>query len=146
MTTPAPGISTEAHNFNWLVNRFAQETAGVGAVIAVSSDGLLIGMSAELDRASADRLAAISSAVLSLAQGVSHSYPLGEPDKVVIELTHGYMLVCTISAGCALGVLASADASLGTIAYEMAMFANRASEVLSPRLIDELRFTVGYPP
>jgi predicted regulator of Ras-like GTPase activity (Roadblock/LC7/MglB family) len=56
------------------------------------------------------------------------------------------MLVCTISAGCALGVLASADASLGTIAYEMAMFANRASEVLSPRLIDELRFTVGYPP
>ncbi len=146
MTIPTIGISADAHNFNWLVNRFARDTAGVAAVIAVSSDGLLIGMSAHLDRASADRLAAISSAVLSLANGVSESYPLGEPDKVVIELTEGYMLVCTISAGCALGVLASTHASLGTIAYEMAVFANRASEVLSPRLIDELRYTVGYPP
>lgn len=142
MTIPATGVSAEAYNFNWLVNRFAQETAGVVAVIAVSSDGLLIGSSG-LDRASADRLAAISSAVLSLAQGVSESYPLGAPDKVVIELTQGYMLVCTISAGCALGVLASTHASLGAIAYEMAVFANGASEVLSPRLIEELKMTLG---
>jgi hypothetical protein len=137
------GLSAEARNFNWLVSRFAQETAGVVGVIAVSSDGLLIGVSADMERAAADRLAAITSAVLSLARGVADTYPLGDPDKVVIELTEGYMLVCTISAGCALGVLASAHASLGAIAYEMAVFANRASEVLSPRLIDELKSTVG---
>lgn len=146
MNPSITGISADAQNFNWLVSRFARETAGVAAVIAVSSDGLLIGVSTGLDRATADRLAAITSAVLSLAHGVAESYPLGDPDKVVIELTEGYMLVCTISAGCALGVLATARASLGTIAYEMAVFANRASEVLSPRLIDELRFSVGYPP
>lgn len=146
MTTPTAGISAAAHNFNWLISRFSRETADVAAVIAVSSDGLLIGMSANLERANADRLAAITSAVLSLAQGVSDSYPLGQPDKVVIEMTEGFMLVCTISAGCALGVLATSHASLGTIAYETAVFANRASEVLSPQLIDELRFIVGYPP
>jgi uncharacterized protein len=146
VTTPTAGISAAAHNFNWLVSRFSQDTADVGAVIAVSSDGLLIGMSANLNRANADRLAAITSAVLSLAYGVSESYPLGRPDKVVIELTEGFMLVCTISAGCALGVLATSRASLGTVAYETAVFANRASEVLSPQLIDELRFIVGYPP
>jgi len=143
MTTPASDVSVEAQNFNWLVARFAQETAGVIAAIAVSSDGLLVAMSAELERANADRLAAIGSAMLSLSHGVSECYPLGEPDKVVIELAQGYLLVCTISVGCALGVLATKQASLGTVAFEMALFANRASGVLTPRLIEELKFTLG---
>lgn len=143
MTTPTSGISVEAQNFNWLVTRFAQETAGVVAAIAVSSDGLLIAMSTDLERANADRLAAIGSAMLSLANGVSECYPLGDPDKVVIELALGYLLVCTISVGCALGVLATKQASLGTVAFEMAQFANRASGALTPRLIEELKFTVG---
>jgi predicted regulator of Ras-like GTPase activity (Roadblock/LC7/MglB family) len=146
VTTPTTGISAAAQNFNWLISRFSRETADVVAVIAVSSDGLLIGASHDLERAAGDRLAAITSAVLSLAQGVSDSYPLGRPDKVVIEMTEGFMLVCTISAGCALGVLATTKASLGTVAYETAVFANRASEVLSPQLIDELRYIVGFPP
>jgi predicted regulator of Ras-like GTPase activity (Roadblock/LC7/MglB family) len=143
MTTPATGVSVEAQNFNWLVARFAEETAGVISAIAVSSDGLLVAMSSGLERANADRLAAIGSAMLSLANGVSECYPLGDPDKVVIELVQGYLLVCTISAGCALGVLASKQASLGTVVFEMALFAKRASAVLTPRLIEELKFTVG---
>jgi len=140
----APGtISSEAESFNWLVNRFAENTAGTIAAIAVSADGLLIAMSTRVERASADRLAAIASATLGLANGVSESYPLGAPDKVIIELEHGYLLVCTISIGCSLGVLATKQASLGTIAYEMAMFANRASSVLTPQLIEELKNSVG---
>jgi uncharacterized protein len=143
MTQPAPGISSDAQNFNWLVNRFAENTAGTIAAIAVSADGLLIAMSARMERDSADRLAAISSATLGLANGVSESYPLGAPDKVIIELEHGYLLVCTISIGASLGVLATKQASLGTIAYEMAVFANRASGVLTPALIEELKDAVG---
>ena len=119
MTRPAPGISSGAQSFNWLVNRFADGTAGVIAAIAVSADGLLIAMSNVMERDSADRLAAIASATLGLANGVSDSYPLGLPDKVIIELEHGYLLVCTMTIGCSLGVLASKPASLGTIAYEM---------------------------
>jgi predicted regulator of Ras-like GTPase activity (Roadblock/LC7/MglB family) len=143
MTTPAPGVSVEAQNFNWLVSRFAETTAGAIAAIAVSDDGLLIATSSELERPNADRLAAISSAMLGLANGVSDSHPLGVPDKVIIELERGYLLVCTISIGCLLGVLASKEASLGTIAYEMAMFANRTSAALTPQLIEELKNTVG---
>ncbi|WP_436492537.1 roadblock/LC7 domain-containing protein [Actinokineospora sp. HUAS TT18] len=143
MTRPAPTISVDAQNFNWLVSRFTQNTAGAIGAIAVSADGLLIAVSADLQRANADRLAAISSAMLGLANGVSDSHPLGAPDKVIIELERGYLLVCTISIGCSLGVLATKQASLGTIAYEMAMFANRASAVLTPQLIEELKNSVG---
>ncbi|TCO62366.1 roadblock/LC7 domain-containing protein [Actinocrispum wychmicini] len=137
------GVSTEAQNFNWLVSRFAQGTAGAIAAIAVSADGLLIAMSQDLARHNADRLAAIASAMLGLANGVADAHPLGQPDKIIIELERGYLLVCTISIGCSLGVLASKQASLGTIAYEMAMFANRASSVLTPALIEELKNSVG---
>jgi predicted regulator of Ras-like GTPase activity (Roadblock/LC7/MglB family) len=144
MSTSPSGLSIDAQNFNWLVSRFAHDTGGVIAAIAVSSDGLLIASSSTLERANADRLAAISSAMLSLAHGASECHPLGQPDKVVIELTQGYLLVCTISAGSVLGVLATKQASLGTVAYEMALFANRATGVLTPRLIEELKFTIGH--
>jgi uncharacterized protein len=144
MSTSPSGLSIDAQNFNWLVSRFAHDTGGVIAAIAVSSDGLLIASSSTLERANADRLAAISSAMLSLAHGASECHALGQPDKVVIEMTQGYLLVCTISAGSVLGVLATKQASLGTVAYEMALFANRATGVLTPRLIEELKFTIGH--
>ncbi len=143
MTAHASQMSADARNFNWLLSRFASETADVSGAIAVSSDGLLIAMSSALDRTSADRLAAITSAITSLAKGASRHYNLGEPNKVIIDLEHGYLLVSTIGAGSALGVIASKSASLGTIAYEMALFGNRAGAVLTPKLIEELKYTVG---
>ncbi len=142
MTVPAYQISTEAQQFNWLVARFATETAGVREAIAVSSDGLLIAMSSSLTRADADRLAAITSAITSLANGASRVYDLGTTNKVIIDLDRGYLLVCSISTGSALGVLASRDANLGNLAYDMAIFANRAAGVLTPQLIDELKTTL----
>jgi predicted regulator of Ras-like GTPase activity (Roadblock/LC7/MglB family) len=143
MTVHASQLSADARNFNWLLSRFASETADVRGAIAVSSDGLLIAMSSSLDRTSADRLAAITSAITSLAKGASRHYDLGEPNKVIIDLEYGYVLVSTIGAGSSLGVLASKSASLGTIAYEMALFGNRAGAVLTPKLIEELKYTVS---
>jgi predicted regulator of Ras-like GTPase activity (Roadblock/LC7/MglB family) len=136
-------LSTEAQQFNWLVNQFATSTPEVIDAIAVSSDGLLIATSHKLDRANADRLAAITSAVISLAHGAGKVYELGTPNKVIIDLEGGYVLVSAISAGASLGVLASRACNLGNLAYEMAVFANRAGEVISPQLIEELKSSVG---
>ena len=136
-------LSTEAQQFNWLVSQFAGNTPEVIDAIAVSADGLLIATSQKLDRANADRLAAITSAVISLAYGAGRVYELGEPNKVIIDLQQGYVLVSSISAGASLGVMASRAANLGNLAYEMAVFANRAGEVISPQLIEELKSSVG---
>ncbi len=143
MTAPTHQISGDAQSFNWLLNRFSSDTPGVSEAIAVSSDGLLMAMSSALNRASADRLAAITSAIMSLASGAARCYDLGEPIKTVIDLQRGYMLVSTISAGSALGVLAAKSANLGNIAYEIAQFTNRAGAVLTPQLIEELKNVVG---
>jgi len=143
MTTYAQQqLSSEAQQFNWLVNQFASNTPEVIDAIAVSSDGLLIAVSQKLDRANAERLAAITSAVISLAIGAGTVYDLGIPNKVIIDLEGGYLLVSSLSAGAVLGVLASRQANLGNLAYEMAVFANRSGEVISPQLIEELKNSI----
>ncbi|WP_326635033.1 roadblock/LC7 domain-containing protein [Streptosporangium sp. NBC_01755] len=142
MTVPAYPVSNEAQQFNWLLDRFARDTAGVAEAIAVSTDGLLVAMSNEMRRIDADRLAAIVSALASLANGASGLYGLGETNKIIIDLDGGYVLVSNIGRGCVLGVLARKEANLGNLAFEMAMFSNQAGPVLTPQLIDELKSTV----
>jgi predicted regulator of Ras-like GTPase activity (Roadblock/LC7/MglB family) len=141
MTLPTYQLSGEAQKFTWLLARFVNETAGVRETIAVSADGLLIAMSQNVARADADRLAAITSALTSLADGAARMFDLGVPSKVIIDLDRGYLVVSAISPGSVLGVIAAKDANLGNLAYDIAMFANRARSVLTPQTIDELKTT-----
>jgi predicted regulator of Ras-like GTPase activity (Roadblock/LC7/MglB family) len=141
MTLPTHELSSEAQRFNWLLARFVSETAAVRETIAVSADGLLIAMSQNVARADADRLAAITSALTSLADGAARIFDLGVPSKVIIDMDRGYLLVSAISPGSVLGVVAMREANLGDLAYDIAMFANLARTVLTPQTIDELKTT-----
>src|SRR5512139_2474390 len=85
-------LSQEAKRFNWLLDTFTTETAGVMEAIAVSSDGLLMAMSAIRDRANAERLAAVVSGLTSLAGGASTAYELGVINRIVIDMAEGYLL------------------------------------------------------
>jgi predicted regulator of Ras-like GTPase activity (Roadblock/LC7/MglB family) len=136
-------LSAEAKKFNWLLDSFTSGTAGVKEAVAVSSDGLLIAMSATRDRANAERLAAVVSGMTSLAGGAANWYALGPINRVIIDMAEGYLLVTTISSGSVLGVIADRSANLGTLAYEMTLFANRAGSALNPRLIIELQNAVS---
>lgn len=135
-------LSPEANNFNWLLDAFTANTAGVVEAVAVSSDGLLMAMSAVTERANAERLAAVVSGMTSLAGGVASTYALGVLNRVIIDMAGGYLLITSISAGSVLGVIAERSANLGTVAYEMTLFANRAGGSLTPKLIVELKNAV----
>lgn len=135
-------LSAEAATFNWLLDAFTTNTAGVVEAIAVSSDGLPMAMSAVKDRANAERLAAVVSGMTSLAGGVAHCYTLGVLNRVIIDLSEGYLIVTSISAGSMLGVVARRNANIGTVAYEMTLFASRAGAALTPALIAELKNAV----
>ncbi|ASW56963.1 roadblock/LC7 domain-containing protein [Plantactinospora sp. KBS50] len=135
-------LSPEARTFNWLLDSFTTNTAGVLEAIAVSSDGLLMAMSAIRDRSNAERLAAVVSGLTSLAGGAANWYSLGNLNRVVVDMTDGYLLVSSISSGSVLGVVADRSANLGTVAYEMTLFAGRAGAALTPRLIVELKNSV----
>jgi hypothetical protein len=132
-------LSQDAENFNWLLSRFAENTAGVRDAIAVSSDGLMIAQCIESERADVDRLSAIVAGMTSLAGGVSGSYRLGPLNKVIVDMADGYLLISAIGCGSVMGVIASKQANLGQVAYEMTLFANRAGSALTPELIRELK-------
>ncbi|MFI5912515.1 roadblock/LC7 domain-containing protein [Dactylosporangium sp. NPDC051541] len=136
------GLSADAKTFNWLLDSFTTNTAGVREAIAVSSDGLLMAMSSVQDRANADRLAAIVSGVTSLSAGAAGWYSLGALNRVIVDMADGYLLITAISRGSVLGVIADRSANLGTVAYEMTLFASRAGAALSPALIAELKNSV----
>jgi uncharacterized protein len=135
-------LSPEAKTFNWLLDAFTANTAGVLEAIAVSADGLLMATSATKDRANAERLAAVVSGMTSLAGGAATWYSLGALNRVIIDMADGYLLVTSISNGSVLGVIADRSANLGTVAYEMTLFAGRAGAALTPRLIAELKNSV----
>jgi hypothetical protein len=139
MTGSQVQLSPEAKTFNWLLDSFTSSTAGVREAIAVSSDGLLMAVSAIDDRANAERLAAVVSGMTSLAGGVANWYSLGDLNRVVVDMADGYLLITAISAGSVLGVIAARSANLGTVAYEMTLFASRAGSALTPQLIVELK-------
>jgi predicted regulator of Ras-like GTPase activity (Roadblock/LC7/MglB family) len=137
-----PELSPEARTFNWLLDSFTSNTVGVMEAVAVSSDGLPIAMSAIKDRTNADRLAAVVSGMSSLAGGAAHWYSLGDLNRVIVDLTRGYLLVTSISVGSLLGVVAKRSANLGTVAYEMTLFVDRAGAALTPQLVVELKNSV----
>ena len=107
-------LSPEAKTFNWLLDSFTSSTAGVLEAIAVSSDGLLMAMSAIKDRSNAERLAAVVSGMTSLAGGAASWYALGGLNRVIVDMADGYLLVTSISSGSVLGVIADRSANLGT--------------------------------
>jgi predicted regulator of Ras-like GTPase activity (Roadblock/LC7/MglB family) len=132
-------LSAAATNVNWLMVNFVDHTPGVVQAVAVSSDGLLIALSAGIDRAGADKLAAVITGLRALAHGASVEIGRGPVAQVLVEMKDAYMFVTAISGGSTLGVVARRDCDLGLVGYEIAMLVDRVGATLTPGLISELK-------
>src|SRR5512135_2293635 len=132
-------LSPAARDFAWLLNRFVDETDAVVDAIAVSADGILLCSSEGIDWASAEQLGAITSGLLSLTQGAARCFHMDDVEQIIVEMGRGYLFTTAISLGASLGVLAQKDCDIGMVAYEMTLLVQRAGEVLTPQLIDELK-------
>lgn len=124
---------------NWLIANFVRDTDGVRDAVAVSSDGLLVAMSDGVDRATADRLAALVSGLTGLARSASREYGYNELRLIMIEMGGGFLLVSAMAAGGCIAVLSDSHGDIGLIGYEMACLVDRVGSVLTPALITEMR-------
>ncbi|GIF49223.1 hypothetical protein DFJ67_7831 [Asanoa ferruginea] len=132
-------LSREARDLSWLVSGFAQRVPGVSHAIVVSSDGLLIAVSDHLPRDHADKLAAVTSGVMSITSGAAQMFDNDYVKQTVVEMGRGYFLVMHIRDGSILATLAGSDADIGVVGYEMARLAKQAGEMLTPALRAELQ-------
>jgi len=139
MSTDSQELSTGVRDVNWLLDNFVRQTAGVDQAVAVSSDGLLMAVSADLQRAEADKLAAMISGMTSLAFSASRLLDKGPLRQVITEFDHGYLLVSSISGGSCLGVITPTECDLGLVGYEATMMVQRIGALLTPELVIELK-------
>lgn len=138
-------LTSEAENLNWLINAFAERVPGVTHAVVVSSDGLLVAASDLLPRDGADQLSAISSALVSLANGAAQVFEGDGVRQTVIEMGVGFFLVRTIEDGSILAVLALQNCDIGVVGYEMARLVKQVGELLTPAVRIELQSALPSP-
>lgn len=132
-------ISSEAANFNWLLDNFVTSVPDVRHTLVVSADGLLMAMSDDLDRTSGDQLGAIVAGMSSLTRGAARQLTAGEVRQAVVEMDSLFLFLMSISDGSVLAVVASASCDVGLIGYEMFMLVSRTEPTLTPQLVSEMR-------
>jgi predicted regulator of Ras-like GTPase activity (Roadblock/LC7/MglB family) len=138
MTSTAP-MSRAAQDLSFLVSNLITRAPGIREAVVVSSDGLLIAMSERLERADADRLAAVAAGLTSIARGAGQPMDAGAVNEIIIEMERALLIVMCISDGSALAVVATRPCDVGLVAYEMALLTERASAALTPALVAELK-------
>lgn len=132
-------LSAEATNFNWLLGNFAKRVPGVRHTLVVSADGLLMAVSEDMDRTSADRLSALVAGLASLTRGASRQLNAGGMRQAIIEMDRLFLFTTNISDGSVMAVVADATCDVGLVGYEMALLVARAEASMTPQLIAEMR-------
>ena len=129
---------TAPGELNWLLENLVSTAAGVRQAVILSPDGLPLGNSPGLSAEDADHLAALAAGVQSLARGAGQRFSGGEVRQTIIEMDAALLFITAAGQGTCLAVLASAEANLGVMAYEMAMLVRRMGAHLTagPRQAD----------
>lgn len=115
----------------WLLNDLVGRVTQAENAIVLSVDGLLIAASEGLSRDDGEHLAAVASGIQSLAKGAGQRFGGGAPQQTIIEMQSSFLFVTAAGNGACLAVLASGDADIGFIAYEMVMLVKRAGRYLT---------------
>ena len=131
MVVTAAG-TVDGRQLDWLLVDFVRSTAGARHALVVSADGLRLAASQGVDEALGDQLAAVTSGLLSLAQGIARSYGAGPVRQTIVEMTGGYLFLTSISEGSMLAVFAERACDMGMIGYEMTLLAARVGHMLTP--------------
>ncbi|HET9441916.1 MAG TPA: roadblock/LC7 domain-containing protein [Acidimicrobiales bacterium] len=126
-------------NLDWMISTFVNKVPGIQDAVVVSSDGLLLALSPHMQRAGADRFAAVASGLIGLAYGAVGPLGGGRVNEIIVEMEEAFLLVTSISDGSCFAVCASAQCDIGLVGYEMALFVRRAGAMLTPALRAELQ-------
>lgn len=116
---------SNGEQLSWLLDTMVSRVANVRQALVLSRDGLVVAKSSNMSREEGDHLSALAAGVQSLARGVGQQVGGGEVRQTIIEMDSAFMFVMAAGQGTCLATLASAEANLGVMAYEMAMLVRR---------------------
>lgn len=116
---------------DWLLDDLVKRVAGADRAVVLSADGLLIGRSGNLSEEDGEHLSAVASAFQSLARGTGRHFGGGNVRQTMVEMDHAFLFVTAAGRGACLAVLATEDADMGLVAYEMNLMVKRVGAVLT---------------
>ncbi|GAA1748831.1 roadblock/LC7 domain-containing protein [Streptomonospora arabica] len=132
---------TTTGDFVWLLRRFTEDTPGIEHVVLVSSDGVCLAASTELDRERADQLSAIVSGLQSLAEGVGRHFDRGTIEQLLLRMARGHLVVMAVGDGSRIAALTAAETDLRVLAYQMTRLTESVGHALTPHLRAQLQPT-----
>jgi predicted regulator of Ras-like GTPase activity (Roadblock/LC7/MglB family) len=115
-------------NLTWLLDDLVERVPTAQQAVVLSADGLMMGASSGIAREDAEHLSAMAAGFQSLAKGASRHFKAGPVRQTVVEMESAFLFVTAAGQGACLAVLASSEADLGLIAYEMAMLVTRVGK------------------
>jgi predicted regulator of Ras-like GTPase activity (Roadblock/LC7/MglB family) len=121
--------ASRAGRLDRILRDLLHQTPGVEAAAVVSFDGLPMAsaLPADMDE---DRVAAMSAALLSLAERAAQGLGRGDLSQVYIEGEHGTVFLVSAQDEGVLIAVTTAGAKVGMMLYEVKLAANRVGEVL----------------
>jgi predicted regulator of Ras-like GTPase activity (Roadblock/LC7/MglB family) len=119
---------TTASEVNWLLDELTARTPTIRHAVLLSTDGLAIAASRNLNREDREHLAAVSSGFNSLAKGATRQFGAGSVRQSMVEFDDGFLFVVAAGSGTCLAVFAEAESDIGLVAYEMARLVKQVGE------------------
>ncbi len=111
---------------------FAERVPGVLRAAVVASDGVLLAVSDRAQPDQLEQLSAITAGLFSLAGATARIFDGGAVTQALVTMTRCTLVIIAIDQGSSLAVLATADADLDTVAYEMTMLVEEAGGIFNP--------------
>jgi predicted regulator of Ras-like GTPase activity (Roadblock/LC7/MglB family) len=116
---------------HWLLDELVRKVPGARHAVVLSSDGLPLAKSVNLDNNDSDTLSAMASSFQSLARETARFVEGGTVRQTVIEMDHAFLFVTAAGRGACLAVIGNEDADVGMIAYEMNLLVIKVGEYLT---------------
>ncbi|BBH67580.1 dynein regulation protein LC7 [Actinoplanes sp. OR16] len=125
MTHPASSI-----DLPWMLDDLV-EVPQVVSVVVLSTDGLIVQKSTQMQQDLAEILAAGASSMYSVAAGTGRHFKSGGVQQVVIEFHEHTLFIAAAGQNARLAVLCEQDVDMGMVAYEVSRLVTRIGDYLS---------------
>jgi uncharacterized protein len=127
-------MTTPNSDLTWLLDDLAARVPGIGAVVMLRRDGVVVAASGGLARAETERLAAIAASFRSLANDATGYFEDGRVVRVLLDLAGKRLLITPAGELGALAAVTSDRAEMGVVGHETTVLSRRLCEyLLGPR-------------
>jgi predicted regulator of Ras-like GTPase activity (Roadblock/LC7/MglB family) len=120
------------HDLDRLITDLAERVPTLLHALVVSSDGVPVAVSDQIEPDHLEQLAAITAGVISLAGGAARIFDGGAITQALVAMERGTLVIMTIDDESSLAVLTTAAADLDLVAYEMTILVEQAGSISTP--------------